>query len=97
MFELVVRAIIQDEKGGILLVKRAKKPAQGKWTLPGGKIEFHEKAESCISREIKEELDMDFSPRFLNYMEDFTSVPERHCMVLYFTGEAKGKIKTITP
>ena len=92
MFELIARAIIQNQNHEILLVKRTKKPAQGKWILPGGKVEFHEKAETCISREIKEELNMEFAPKFLDYREDFASVPERHCMVLYFMGEVKGKM-----
>jgi 8-oxo-dGTP diphosphatase len=94
MFELIVRAIIQNEQGDILLVKRVKEPAKDRWILPGGKIEFHEKAEGAISREIKEELGLDFFPQFLGYKEDFKSVKDRHCMVLYFLGTNKGEIKT---
>lgn len=39
MFELVVGAIILDDKGYMLLTKRAKKPEQNKWALVGGKVE----------------------------------------------------------
>jgi len=55
-FEIVVRAIITDKQNRILLVKRAKNPQKDKWCLPGGKVNFGEKSELAIIREIKEEL-----------------------------------------
>jgi len=89
-----VRALIRNEKGEVLLVQRAKKPAQGKWILPGGKVEFHEKAKDAVAREIKEELDCKFEPHFLLFDEDFGSVPDKHCLVFYYTGKMTGKMKT---
>jgi len=40
----------------VLLVRRARPPAQGLWTLPGGRLEAGETAEQCAAREIGEEL-----------------------------------------
>jgi len=42
--------------GSVLLVRRARPPAQGLWTLPGGRLEPGETAEECAAREIGEEL-----------------------------------------
>ncbi len=53
-----VPAIIINEKGEILLGKRSEKAVYyaGYFGLPGGFIEYGEKMEDAIKREIKEEL-----------------------------------------
>jgi predicted DCC family thiol-disulfide oxidoreductase YuxK/ADP-ribose pyrophosphatase YjhB (NUDIX family) len=40
----------------LLLVKRRKPPEAGFWSLPGGKVEFLERAEEAVIREIAEEI-----------------------------------------
>lgn len=92
-FEIVVRAIITDKKGKILLVKRAKTPEKDKWCLPGGKVEYAETVDDAIKREIKEELNLTFYPKFIQYKDDTISVPSVHCLVLYFAGKYEGSIK----
>ncbi|MBL4906373.1 MAG: NUDIX domain-containing protein [Sneathiella sp.] len=49
-------ALITNEKGEILLVKRLREPEAGFWGFPGGKVDFGETIEAAICREIKEEL-----------------------------------------
>lgn len=49
-------AVILNDKNKILLLKRLRNPEIGKWSIPGGKIDFMEEAESAVIREIKEEL-----------------------------------------
>jgi 8-oxo-dGTP diphosphatase len=39
----------------VLLVKRAKPPLAGRWSLPGGRIEWGERATHAALRELKEE------------------------------------------
>lgn len=39
----------------VLLVERAKGPAEGLWSLPGGEIEAGETAEAAARREVEEE------------------------------------------
>jgi mutator protein MutT len=39
----------------VLLVQRAKPPAQGRWSLPGGLVEVGETAEDAVRREVAEE------------------------------------------
>ncbi len=40
---------------GVLIIKRDKPPKQGEWSIPGGRIEFGEKAEDAALRELQEE------------------------------------------
>lgn len=51
---VVVDDSIPNEKR-ILLVRRANPPMVGRWSLPGGKLEFGETIESAVQREILEE------------------------------------------
>ncbi len=39
----------------VLLIRRGKKPLQGDWSLPGGRIEAGERAADAALRELKEE------------------------------------------
>jgi ADP-ribose pyrophosphatase YjhB (NUDIX family) len=50
-----VGAIIRDESGRVLLVRRANEPGRGLWSLPGGRIEPGEAEEAAIIREVLEE------------------------------------------
>jgi 8-oxo-dGTP pyrophosphatase MutT (NUDIX family) len=44
------------EGGRVLVIQRARAPWLGKWSLPGGRLEAGEDAESCARREISEEI-----------------------------------------
>jgi 8-oxo-dGTP diphosphatase len=46
-------AIFRD--GKILLVRRARSPAKGFYSLPGGRVEFGESVHAALGREIDEE------------------------------------------
>lgn len=41
--------------GKILLVRRAREPAKGVYTFPGGRVEFGESLTEALAREIREE------------------------------------------
>jgi 8-oxo-dGTP diphosphatase len=49
----VSAAIFRD--GKILLVRRAKSPANGFYSLPGGRVEFGESLHTALHREVDEE------------------------------------------
>jgi 8-oxo-dGTP diphosphatase len=49
----VSAAIFRD--GSILLVRRARAPAKGAYSLPGGRVEFGEALHTALTREIDEE------------------------------------------
>ena len=59
---LAVGAVIEDEKGRVLLVKHTPERGgfwQGKWICPGGKLELGEEIEQGIKREIREETHLE--------------------------------------
>lgn len=39
----------------VLLIRRAKPPFEGQWSIPGGRLEFGETIEQAIHRELREE------------------------------------------
>lgn len=43
----------------VLLIRRGKPPREGEWSLPGGRIEWGERAEDAALRELKEETACD--------------------------------------
>jgi ADP-ribose pyrophosphatase YjhB (NUDIX family) len=49
----VSAAIFRDDK--ILLVRRARSPAKGFYSLPGGRVEFGETLHTALHREVDEE------------------------------------------
>lgn len=51
-----VTALIFDESGKLLMVRRGIEPAKGMLDLPGGFVDPGESAEAAIARELKEEL-----------------------------------------
>lgn len=51
-----VAALITDNKGGLMLVKRGIEPDYGKLDLPGGFVDPGETAEHAVERELFEEL-----------------------------------------
>lgn len=59
-------AFILNEKGELLVNRRAKEPAKGTLDLPGGFVDFYETGEEGIAREVKEETGLDIvSCRYL--------------------------------
>jgi len=50
-----VGAVVRDEAGRLLLVRRANPPAQGRWSIPGGRVEAGESHEDAVVRELLEE------------------------------------------
>ncbi|MHA2050978.1 MAG: NUDIX domain-containing protein [Promethearchaeota archaeon] len=56
---LTVDAIIEDQKGNIVLIKRKYPPFKNYFALPGGFIEKGEKPVKAVIREVKEETNLD--------------------------------------
>jgi ADP-ribose pyrophosphatase YjhB (NUDIX family) len=55
---IAVGGVVIEETAGhprVLLVKRARPPRQGRWSLPGGRVEPGELLASAVAREIREE------------------------------------------
>lgn len=56
---LTVDAIIEDQKGNVVLIKRKYPPFQNYFALPGGFIKEGEKPTAALIREVKEETNLD--------------------------------------
>lgn len=103
LFEIGLKAIITDNDGKILLLKRSKPyvsdiqkgfPEKLRWDLPGGRLEPSESIVEGLRREIKEETNLDF--------EDFDQIIDiheaffhegYHTVRIYFQVKGTGKIK----
>ena len=68
-----VAALIVNDKGEILLTRRACSPDIGMLDLPGGFVDVMETAEEAMRREIKEELNLN-----VDKMEYFMSYPNEY-------------------
>jgi mutator protein MutT len=54
-----VGAVIVDESGRVLLVKRRFEPLAGQWSLPGGAVDVGETLAACVRREMLEETGLE--------------------------------------
>lgn len=61
MFKIFVRAVIKNNAGEFILVKKLDSQKIAPWAtlLPGWTLEFGEEVEDCLIREIKEEIWLD--------------------------------------
>jgi 8-oxo-dGTP diphosphatase len=57
-----VGAVIRDDQGRLLLVKRGHEPGAGLWSLPGGRIEPGETDAEALVREMREETGLEVEP-----------------------------------
>ena len=57
--KLAVGTIIADDRGRIVLVKRAIEPGYGKWVFPGGYVDRGEEVQVAAVREAREEVGLD--------------------------------------
>ena len=60
-----VAALILNEKNEVLVARRAQKPHQGAYDLPGGFIDHGENAPEALCRELHEELGIQVAPDHL--------------------------------
>jgi ADP-ribose pyrophosphatase YjhB (NUDIX family) len=83
----VSAAIVRD--GRVLIVRRARPPAQGIYTLPGGVVEAGETLEQALIPEVREETALTIAPvELIGFREvigrDGEGRLERHFVILPF-------------
>jgi ADP-ribose pyrophosphatase YjhB (NUDIX family) len=83
----VSAAIIRD--GKVLIVRRARPPARGMFTLPGGGVEAGETLHEAVIREVREETALTVAPLALAghrevIARDTDGKVERHFVILPF-------------
>ncbi len=77
-----VAVLIEDKQGRLLFVRRAREPMKGTLDLPGGFVDPGETLEEALSREIKEELNLD-----IDSFSYFCSFPNTYLYggIVYYT------------
>jgi len=81
--------IIQD--GEILLIKRKNEPFKDKWALPGGFVEYGEKVEDSVIREVFEETGLRTKIKQLfDVFSDPNRDPRGHTITLVYILENIG-------
>jgi 8-oxo-dGTP diphosphatase len=86
-FLAVSAAIVRE--GKVLVVRRARPPAHGLYTLPGGVVELGETLDQAVAREVREETGLDIEPVALagfreTVVRDAAERVERHFVILCF-------------
>jgi ADP-ribose pyrophosphatase YjhB (NUDIX family) len=69
-------AILRERR--ILLVKRLKAPEAGHWNLPGGKVDFLERVEDAVVREIREEIGVEIALERALGVTEMVGVDNQH-------------------
>jgi 8-oxo-dGTP diphosphatase len=92
-FLAVSAAIVRGDK--ILIVRRARPPANGVFTLPGGVVETGETLTEAVTREVREETGLAIEPVGLagfreTISRDGDDRVERHFVILCFAAHWRG-------
>jgi len=94
-------ALILNDKNETLLVKRGvnSKNEAGVWSKPGGAVEFGEKVEDAVKREIKEELGVDIElTKFLGFTNHIIKSENQHWVTFnYLAKITEGEPKIMEP
>ena len=56
---LGVGAVVWNDRGEVLLIRRLNPPRRNEWSLPGGKVEFGETLRGALAREVQEETGLE--------------------------------------
>jgi len=93
------------EEGNILLGLRnpdkekasSELQGQGTWTMPGGKVDFHEKLIDAAIRELKEETDLDAKTLEVLCINDDFSETAHYVTVGFIATQYSGEVKAMEP
>ncbi|MHB1001115.1 MAG: NUDIX hydrolase [Armatimonadota bacterium] len=93
----VAAVVIRD--GSILLIQRGDEPSRGKWSIPGGRVEWGETLTDAVKREVKEETGLDVTVGdvaavFDMIVHDDEGIAFHYVIIDYFAESSGG---TLTP
>ncbi len=94
-----VSAIIIED-GSVLLIKRAFEPARGKWSAPGGSVEFGETLVDAVKRETLEETGLEIEVSGLAGVSDVIvsgngsgKITHHYVLISFFAKVVGGELK----
>ncbi len=92
----VVRLIVPDDAGRVLILQRAHTAyAAGQWCLPGGKVDYGYTVETAARRELQEETGLCSDVFTFLFFLDSLPMNNRdlHCIAFYLECQASGNIQ----
>ena len=88
-------AAVIVENGKLLLVERAVEPSKGKWSVPGGNVEWGEPLAEALKREVREETGLEIEVEkvagvFDLIIRDEAGKPQYHYVIVDFFARVIG-------
>ncbi len=94
MIRVIIKAMVL-KNNKILILKRhpKQKVAPGKWEMTGGKLELEESLEECLTREVKEETNIDIEIKKILYATDHnTEILGKVVIIVYLCEPKNDKV-----
>lgn len=86
--------VIVEDEGRFLLIREAAKKWNGKWFLPGGKVEVGEEAATAAKREVKEEAGYEVALKGIVYIRYHERLFRKQLSIFYCGKVTGGRLKT---
>jgi 8-oxo-dGTP diphosphatase len=92
---LTADCVVFDERGRVLLVRRANEPFKGSYALPGGFVDVGERVEDGCRRELSEETGLHVGElRLIGVYSDPNRDPRGHtCSVAYLARVGRAEVR----
>ena len=94
-FPTIAASAVVINDGKILMIKRAREPNKGKWSIPGGRIELGESIHEAVKREVSEECNIEIEIlRLLEVSDNIIRDEERRVRYHYVLIDVLARYKT---
>ncbi len=89
---LVTVDAVVEQQDRVLLVRRGREPFRGSWALPGGFVEYGERTEEAVAREVMEETGVAIELEgLLGVYSDAHRDPRGHVISICYVAKGHGE------